>query len=237
MLWGECWVVLHYSTLQLHCWTAPLGQLLTLLFPLLGKADITHPKQNTNDTTIITFILGVISEFRAWDDPRYVRASFQSAAFSGKASSRWEPRWHPLRMKYQCEWLTPKFGVNHHHKCQTHYHQIFARSCFVHLVAGAAGFLREGEDFHNSIQGFWRSLLSLRVRGTRFSFIYLTNDLVNIPFSILGCTHLILSLVRVWVKEVKLVFNLIKMDRVCVQCSSDANVNKHTVFILPANHF
>ena len=46
MLLGDCWSVLHYSTLQLHCWTAPLGPLLTLLFPLLGKADITHPKQS-----------------------------------------------------------------------------------------------------------------------------------------------------------------------------------------------
>jgi len=39
--------VWHYCTLQPHCWTAPLGPLLTLLFPLLGKADIAHLTQST----------------------------------------------------------------------------------------------------------------------------------------------------------------------------------------------
>ena len=47
----------------MHSWTAPLGLLLTLLFPLLGKADITQPKiEDKMYRAAIIFIVSVIGQ-------------------------------------------------------------------------------------------------------------------------------------------------------------------------------
>lgn len=138
---GWCWSVLLCSTLLLHCWTAPLRPLLTLLFPLLGKADIAHFRQSTKRRLeVINFILKIILCIARLRITHILLASWLHSSLPHsleKAWSRWKPRWKPLGIKY-CEWLIPKFGVNHHCKCQTYYHQIFSRSCCVHLVAEVA---------------------------------------------------------------------------------------------------
>lgn len=105
-----------------------------------------------------------------------------------------------LCMKYQRGWLTLWVWCQSlSQKCQPHY----LLNLFKKLVCPSGGRNSKEEAF----RAFWRSLFFPQGGGARF-LIKLLDDLVNIQFWILACTHLKLLFIYVkvhwmynWVSE------------------------------------
>lgn len=163
-LWGEkCWSVLHLSAQRL---TAPVRRLLTLLFPLLGKADITQPERTTTRRPPWFFwFLGVIpSVWRLGRPSHCILASFQPAASPLEGPGPGESR-AQTPLNEMNEWLTPTWCSHHHHhhRRQAHSTQILLKLSFLPIWwRKQLEILKGGNKKNlNSIQVFWKNMLSL----------------------------------------------------------------------------